>query len=74
MDVVGGAGCNHIEHVSTQIPYALLVAFCSTAGYVVAGFTHGNLVASFGTALGLMVVLATALHFMKTKDKKAVAA
>ena len=69
-----GAGCNHIEHVSTQIPYALLVAFCSTAGYVVAGFTHGNLVASFGTALGLMVVLATGLHFMKTKDKKAAAA
>ena len=69
-----GAGCNHIEHVSTQIPYALLVAFCSTAGYVVAGFTHGNLIASFGTALGLMVVLATALHFMKSKDKKAAAA
>lgn len=69
-----GAGCNHIEHVSTQIPYALLVAFCSTAGYVVAGFTHGNLIASFGTALGLMVVLATALHFMKTKDKKAATA
>jgi Na+/H+ antiporter NhaC len=34
-----GAGCDHIAHVSTQIPYALTVAGVSLAGYLVAGAT-----------------------------------
>ena len=33
-----GAGCNHIAHVSTQLPYALTVAGVSFVGYVLAGF------------------------------------
>lgn len=36
-----GAQCNHINHVSTQIPYALLVAACCFAGYLTAGIA-GN--------------------------------
>ena len=32
-----GSGCNHVEHVSTQLGYALLVAGCCMAGYLVAG-------------------------------------
>ncbi|MHC6201786.1 Na+/H+ antiporter NhaC family protein [Breznakiellaceae bacterium SP9] len=34
-----GAGCNHIDHVSTQIPYALTVAVVCFVGYIIAGFT-----------------------------------
>ncbi|GHU12275.1 Na+/H+ antiporter [Spirochaetia bacterium] len=34
-----GAHCNHIDHVATQIPYALTVAVACIAGYFVAGFT-----------------------------------
>jgi tetracycline resistance efflux pump len=33
-----GAMCNHINHVSTQIPYALTVAAVSFGGYILAGF------------------------------------
>lgn len=33
-----GAQCDHIAHVSTQLPYALLVAAVSFVGYVLAGF------------------------------------
>ena len=33
-----GAQCNHINHVSTQLPYALTVAGVSFAMYIVAGF------------------------------------
>ena len=36
-----GAQCNHIEHVSTQMPYAMLVAGCCLVGYVVSGLTNG---------------------------------
>jgi len=35
-----GAQCNHIDHVSTQMPYALSVAFVSFFTYIVAGFTQ----------------------------------
>ncbi len=33
-----GAMCNHINHVSTQLPYALTVAAVSFVGYIIAGF------------------------------------
>ena len=33
-----GAGCNHIAHVSTQLPYALTVAAVTFVGYILAGF------------------------------------
>lgn len=34
-----GAGCNHIDHVSTQLPYALIAAAIATTGYIVLGIT-----------------------------------
>jgi len=33
-----GAMCSHINHVSTQLPYALTVAAVSFLGYILAGF------------------------------------
>jgi len=35
-----GAMSNHINHVTTQLPYALTVAAVSFVGYVIAGFIH----------------------------------
>jgi len=35
-----GAGCDHIAHVSTQLPYAMTVAGVSFAGYILAGFVQ----------------------------------
>lgn len=35
-----GAECNHIAHVSTQLPYALTVAGVSFVGYIIAGFVQ----------------------------------
>ncbi|MBD1575428.1 Na+/H+ antiporter NhaC family protein [Vibrio sp. S11_S32] len=34
-----GARCNHIDHVSTQLPYALATAFISAVGFLVLGLT-----------------------------------
>ena len=33
-----GAQCDHVAHVSTQLPYALTVAAVSTVAYIVSGF------------------------------------
>ena len=35
-----GAQCNHIDHVSTQLPYALTVAGVSFVSYIIAGFVQ----------------------------------
>ena len=35
-----GAQCNHIEHVSTQIPYVVTVAAVCFVGFIVAGFAQ----------------------------------
>lgn len=34
-----GARCKHIDHVATQLPYALAVASVSVVGFIVIGFT-----------------------------------
>ncbi|VEI46104.1 putative integral membrane protein [Actinobacillus equuli] len=48
-----GAQCNHIDHVTSQLPYALLVAVAAIVGYLVVGFTESAL---FGfTATGAMM-------------------
>ena len=35
-----GAHCDHVNHVSTQLPYALFVAAVSFVGYILAGFVQ----------------------------------
>ena len=63
-----GSQCNHIEHVSTQIPYALLVAACAAVGYLVAGLTGGNLVATLIVSFGSLIAATFLLHFMGNKN------
>ncbi|MGF1725448.1 Na+/H+ antiporter NhaC family protein [Photobacterium nomapromontoriensis] len=35
-----GAGCHHMDHVLTQLPYAVSVAFGALLGYIAIGYTH----------------------------------
>ena len=35
-----GAECKHVNHVSSQLPYALTVAAISFVSYIIAGMTH----------------------------------
>ncbi len=51
-----GAGCPHLEHVATQLPYALSVAVCSFIGFVVGGITL-SAVAAWITALVCFAVV-----------------
>ncbi len=60
-----GAQCNHINHVTTQIPYALTVAAVSFVAYILAGFIQNvivNLVIAF-------VLMAVVLFVMNKKFK-----
>ena len=49
-----GAQCDHINHVSTQLPYALTVAGVSTVAYIIAGFVS-NWVIVLPIAIALMI-------------------
>ena len=49
-----GAQCNHIAHVSTQLPYALTAAAVSFLTFLVAGFAK-NAVISLLVGIGMMV-------------------
>ena len=66
-----GSGCNHMEHVSTQLPYSLLVAFCAFVGYLVAGLSDANLWLSLGTSVVLLLLLTSGLHFMRSRKQTA---
>lgn len=55
-----GAQCNHIAHVSTQIPYAMVVAGVSFAGFILAGFLQNwliVLVISIAVLLAILFVI-----------------
>jgi Na+/H+ antiporter NhaC len=54
-----GAQCNHIDHVSTQIPYALTVAAVCFAGYIIAG-----LAAPMGFAVSAAITLPVSLALL----------
>ncbi len=67
-----GAQCNHVNHVSTQLPYAISVASISFLTYIVAGFTQNlgavpSAVISWITGL---VLLFGFLIFMKKRSVK----
>lgn len=60
-----GAQCNHMDHVSTQIPYALTVALCSFVGFLTAGITENGFI---GLGLGSLALLITTIILVKTNN------
>ena len=65
-----GAQCNHINHVNTQLPYAITVAAISFVCYVISGFVQN---AAIMLAIGAVLTIATilVLKVLTKKDKKA---
>ena len=63
-----GANCNHIDHVSTQIPYAVTVAAICFVNYILAAFIR-NVVISL--AIGVVMVIGTLLVIRSVQSRKA---
>lgn len=59
-----GAGCNHMDHVLTQLPYAVLSAVVSIVGFLVIGFTGNTLL----SLLAVVVLVLALLFFLKKRD------
>ncbi len=62
-----GARCNHINHVSTQLPYALTVAGVSFVSYIIAGFVRNAWIV---LPISIVLMIATLLLIKVITDKK----
>lgn len=65
-----GAQCNHVNHVSTQLPYALTVAAISFVCYLIAGFVQ-NVFVILGTGIVLLTALMVTIHFINKRRANA---
>ena len=69
-----GAHSDHVNHVSTQLPYALTVAGVSFVGYILAGilgYFSGNSIALAATPVTLVLMVITLLVIRAVVRKKA---
>ncbi len=65
-----GAQCDHVNHVSTQLPYALTVAAVCVVGYLLSGFVHNVfIVLGFSAALMLAVLFAIRFFVKRKEDR-----
>ena len=61
-----GGQCHHINHVSTQLPYALTAAAVSCAAYILAGFVRNSLIC---LPISIVAMVVTLMVVRMVKDK-----
>ena len=62
-----GAQCNHVNHVSTQLPYAMTVAAVSFVTYVIAGFVQNAWIC---LPIGIVLMTGTLLVIRQITGKE----
>lgn len=65
-----GAQCDHINHVNTQLPYALTVAGVSFVSYIIAGFVPNWFIV---LPIAIVLMIGTLLVIHKVASKKTAA-
>ena len=63
-----GAQCNHVNHVSTQLPYAITVAAVSAVAYLIAGFVRNWMIV---LPIAIVLMIATLFVIKSITAKKA---
>ncbi len=63
-----GAQCDHVSHVSTQLPYAITVAAVSFVGYIIAGFVQ-NVYVTLGVSAVLLIATLFVIKAVENKKK-----
>ena len=64
-----GAGSNHIDHVTTQFPYALICAGIAAVGYLILGLTQSIWI-SLGVVIIILGILFSVLLSFSNKEKE----
>ena len=63
-----GAQCDHVNHVSTQLPYAMTVASVCAVGYIISGFVQ-NVFVVLGSSMVLMLAVLFLIKFLTNRKK-----
>lgn len=63
-----GAGCDHINHVSTQMQYGIIVAIVSIISYIVSGFSEST---AAGFVIGFVILVVFVLRMKQWYKEKA---
>ena len=63
-----GAQCDHVNHVSTQLPYAFTVAGVCAVGYLLAGFVQ-NVFVVLGFSIALMLAVLFLIKVFSKNEK-----
>ena len=61
-----GAACNHIDHVNTQLPYAILAAIVSAVGYILAAVMDAAIL----PLIISIAILTAALYFLHARGER----
>ena len=66
-----GANCHHIDHVSSQLPYAFISAGASFAGFIVGGYFNNPIIALISTLVVFLLLIYVAKNrtYKKIKAK-----
>ena len=64
-----GAQCDHVSHVSTQLPYAVVAAVVSFITYIFAGFIQSPLCLVIGVVLMMGVLTVVKTRFCDLKNE-----
>uniref|UniRef100_UPI003D7D7525 Na+/H+ antiporter NhaC family protein n=1 Tax=Butyricicoccus sp. TaxID=2049021 RepID=UPI003D7D7525 len=64
-----GAQCDHMNHVSTQLPYAVLTAVVSCAAYILAGFVQSAWIV-LPIAIVAIILIIFLLRFVQAPNRK----
>ncbi len=63
-----GAQCDHVNHVSTQLPYAFSVAGICIVGYLISGFVQ-NVFVVLGSGIIITIAFIAILYIINKKRK-----
>ena len=66
-----GAQCDHVNHVSTQMPYVFTVAGVCAVGYIISGFVQ-NVFVVLGASIVMMIAVLFAIKVIANSKKKKV--
>lgn len=66
-----GARCHHIDHVATQLPYAVATAFVASVGFIVLGLTESSLMGFVASSITFVLCCCVMSFVSKSKMKQA---
>ncbi len=65
-----GAQCDHIVHVSTQLPYAITAAVVSFITYLAAGFIENPVISLIIGVIAMLIAIVIMKHFFGAEERK----